>query len=212
MFFTKTLLVLAALSTSVLGHAGVAPALGVKGTTIARNNVQRPSTAKPCGNAALSAIDTSTAVPMSGNSFTVTATNFNGGRDGSTQFTAQVDATGKGTGFKAATVTKNGELAPKGTGNVQITVQMPAGTTCTGGASGNRCLVSFKSAGGFGNCVVVSSGGGNAAASTGNKAATKGTKNARGRQHARDFLASLEETGELAKRAIARVWMSRDAA
>ncbi|KAH7330611.1 hypothetical protein B0J17DRAFT_580408 [Rhizoctonia solani] len=156
MFFSKTLLVLAALSTSVLGHAGVAPALGVKGTTIARNNVQRPSNAKPCGNAALSGIDSSTAVPLNGNSFTVTATNFNGGRDGSTQFTAQVDATGKGTGFKAATVTKNGQLAPSGTGNVQITVQMPAGMTCTGGASRNLCLVSFKSAGGFGNCVVVS--------------------------------------------------------
>ncbi|EUC65683.1 Rgp1 domain protein, putative [Rhizoctonia solani AG-3 Rhs1AP] len=209
MFFSKTLLVLAALSTSVLGHAGVAPALGVKGTTIARNNVQRPSTNKPCGNSALSAIDTSTAVPLNGNSFTVTATNFNGGRDGSTQFTAQVDSTGKGTGFKAATVTKNGQLAPSGTGSAQITVQMPAGMTCTGGASGNRCLVSFKSAGGFGNCVVVSSGGGgNAAAGT--KAATKGTKNTRSRQHARDFLSTLEDKSEQIKRAIA--WMTRDTA
>ncbi|CAE6464201.1 unnamed protein product [Rhizoctonia solani] len=195
MFFSKTLLVLAALSTSVLGHAAVAPALGAKGTTVARNNAQRPTNAKPCGNTALSAIDSSNAVTMNGNSFTVTATNFNGGRDGSTQFTAQVDSTGKGTSFKAATVTKNGEAAPKGTGNVQITVQMPAGTTCTGGTAGNRCLVSFKSAGGFGNCVVVSSGGGNAAAGT--KAATKGTKNARSRLHARDFLASLEEKSDM---------------
>ncbi|KAF8741646.1 Rgp1 protein, partial [Rhizoctonia solani] len=184
MFFAKTFLVLAALSTSVLGHAAVAPALGAKGTTVARNN----------------ASTTSNAVTLNGNSFTVTATNFNGGRDGSTQFTAQVDPTGKGTGFKAATVTKNGEAAPKGTGNVQITVQMPAGTKCTGGAAGNRCLVSFKSAGGFGNCVVVSSGGGNAAA--GAKAGAKGTKNTRSRLHARDFLASLEETGEYAKRVI----------
>ncbi|ELU40813.1 Rgp1 domain-containing protein [Rhizoctonia solani AG-1 IA] len=170
MFFAKTFLVLAALSTSVLGHAAVAPALGAKGTTVARNNAQRPSNAKPCGNTALSAIDSSNAVTLNGNSFTVTATNFNGGRDGSTQFTAQVDPTGKGTGFKAATVTKNGEAAPKGTGNVQITVQMPAGTKCTGGAAGNRCLVSFKSAGGF-------AGGGNAAA--GAKAGAKGTKNTR---------------------------------
>ncbi|QRW19767.1 hypothetical protein RhiXN_01173 [Rhizoctonia solani] len=205
MFFAKTFLVLAALSTSVLGHAAVAPALGAKGTT-----AQRPSNAKPCGNTALSAIDSSNAVTLNGNSFTVTATNFNGGRDGSTQFTAQVDPTGKGTGFKAATVTKNGEAAPKGTGNVQITVQMPAGTKCTGGAAGNRCLVSFKSAGGFGNCVVVSSGGGNAAA--GAKAGAKGTKNTRSRLHARDFLASLEETGEYAKRVISRAWVSRDTA
>jgi hypothetical protein len=118
--------------------------------------VQRPTDAKPCGNTALSAIDKSTAIPLNGNSFTVTATNFNGGRDGSTQFTAQVDATGKGTSFKDATVTKNGEAAPNKVGDVQITVRMPAGTKCTGGADGNLCLVSFKSAGGFGNCMVVS--------------------------------------------------------
>lgn len=212
MFFAKTLLVLAALSTSVLGHAGVTPALGVSGK-IARANVQRPSTAKPCGNAALSAINTSTAVALNGNTFTVTATNFNGGRDGSTQFTAQVDATGKGTAFKAATVTKNGQAAPSGTGDVQITVQMPAGTTCTGGTAGNRCLVSFKSAGGFGNCVVVSSGGAAAAAATtGNKAATKASKNTRSRQHARDFLANLEEKREYAKRAISYVRVSREVA
>ena len=207
MFFAKTLVVLAALSTSVLGHAGVTPALGVSGK-ITRNAVQRPSTAKPCGNAALSAINTSTAVALNGNSFTVTATNFNGGRDGSTQFTAQVDATGRGTAFKAATVTKNGQAAPRGTGDVQITVQMPAGTTCTGGTNRNLCLVSLRSAGGFGNCVVVSSGGA-AAAST--KATSKASKNAN-RRHARDFLASLDTKREYAKRAISYVWASRDAA
>jgi len=230
MFFAKTLFVLAAVSTSVLGHAAVSPALGVTGK-VARADAQRPSTAKPCGNAALSAIDTSTAVPLSGNSFTVTATNFNAGRDGSTQFTAQVDTTGKGTAFKAATVTKNGVAAPTSTGDVQITVQMPAGTTCTGGAAGNLCLVSFKSAGGFGNCVVVSSGAaaagagattttgaaagtaaGNAAAvKTGKKVSNKANNN-RNRRHARDFLASIEKKREYTKRAISYVWVARDAA
>lgn len=86
----------------------------------------------------------------------MTATNFNGGRDGSTQFTVQVDSTGKGTAFKPATVTKNGVLAPARAGSAEITVQMPSGTTCTGGKTGNLCLVAFKSASGFGNCVVVS--------------------------------------------------------
>jgi len=204
MFFAKTLLVLAAISSSALGHALVAPVLGVAGTA-GRGSVQRPSNAKPCGNTALTAIDTSIAVPLNGNSFTVTATNFNGGRDGSTQFTAQVDSTGKGSAFKAATVTKNGVAAPANVGNAQITVQMPAGTTCTGGKAGNRCLVSFKSAGGFGNCVVVSSGAAKAGAATA-KVATKASKN--NRRHARDFLAGLAEKREYVKRTL--TWMSRE--
>ncbi|KAG8745464.1 hypothetical protein FRC10_008007 [Ceratobasidium sp. 414] len=210
MYFAKTLLVLAALSASALGHCGVTPALGVKGK-ITRNQVQRPSTAKPCGTASLAALDTSTAVQLNGNTFTVTATNFNGGRDGSTQMTAQVDPTGKGTSFTPATVTKNGVLAPATTGDVQITVQMPAGMTCKGGAAGNKCLVSFKSAGNFGNCVVVQSGGA-AAATGGAKAATAKTSNKGQRRHARDFLASLEEKREVVKRAISRAWAARDAA
>jgi len=37
---------------------------------------------------------------------------------------------------------------------------MPAGMNCTGGASGNLCLASFKTTAGFGNCVVVSQGAG----------------------------------------------------
>ncbi|QRW05836.1 hypothetical protein RhiLY_04835 [Ceratobasidium sp. AG-Ba] len=204
MYFAKTLLVLSTLSVSVLGHAGVSPPLG-GGGKITRNQVQRPNGAKACGNAALSAIDTSTAVQMNGNSFTVTATNFNGGRDGSTQFTAKVDATGKGSAFKAATVTKNGVLAPAGTGDVQLTVQMPAGTKCAGGKTGNKCLVSFTSAGGFGNCVVVQQGG---AAAAGAKA-TGGKKNQR--RHPRDFLKSFEES-EIVKRAVSWAWASRDAA
>ncbi|KAG9082989.1 hypothetical protein FRC06_004741 [Ceratobasidium sp. 370] len=211
MYFTKVLLVLAAFSASALGHSGLTPALGVQGK-ITRNQVQRPSTAKPCGTASLAALDTSTAVKLNGNTFTVTATNFNGGRDGSTQMTAQVDPTGKGTSFKPATVIKNGVLAPATTGDVQITVQMPAGVTCGGGAGKNKCLVSFKSAGNFGNCVVVQSGG--AAASTnGAKAAAVKTANKKGqRRHARDFLASLEEKREVVKHAISRAWATRDAA
>ncbi|KAF8760720.1 Rgp1 protein [Rhizoctonia solani] len=137
MFFAKTFLVLAALSTSVLATLPLHQLLVQREPPLhATTQAQRPSNAKPCGNTALSAIDSSNAVTLNGNSNRVQS------RDGD----------------------ENGEAAPKGTGNVQITVQMPAGTKCTGGAAGNRCLVSFKSAGGFGNCVVVSSGGGNAAA------------------------------------------------
>ena len=81
MFFSKSFIATAALCLSLSlqahAHAAIAPALDVQGTP-ARSDVQRPSTAKPCGNAALSGIDTSTAVTAAANgSFTATITNFN---------------------------------------------------------------------------------------------------------------------------------------
>jgi hypothetical protein len=50
--------------------------------------------------------------------------------------------------------------APSSIGSQNLTVQLPSGTKCQGGPSGNLCLVSFKTAGGFGNCVVVQQGPG----------------------------------------------------
>lgn len=49
--------------------------------------------------------------------------------------------------------------APTDVGSQQLTVSLPAGTKCTGGTSGDLCLASFTTAGGFGNCVVVQQGG-----------------------------------------------------
>jgi hypothetical protein len=70
--------VVLALGLQVNAHAGIAPALGVSGN-FTRNDVQRPSTAKPCGNADLSKINTSKSVSAAADgtvSFTIT--NFNG--------------------------------------------------------------------------------------------------------------------------------------
>ncbi|GLB42276.1 hypothetical protein LshimejAT787_1102910 [Lyophyllum shimeji] len=151
-------------SAQAHAHAAIAPVLGVAGTP-KRSDVQRPSTANPCGKTNVAAtIDTSTPVTAAADgSFTVTVTNFNGGKDGSRQVTMSVDATGAGKNFVAGTVTKNGQLAPATTGSEQITASLPAGTQCTGGKAGNLCLASFKTAGGFGNCVVVQQGGAAAA-------------------------------------------------
>jgi len=196
MFFSKTLLVVAALAAQVLAHATVGQPLGVAGTP-KRSDAQRPSTAKPCGNAALSKIDSTTAITMTGNTFNVAAINYNANKDGSLQFTAQVDAAGTGKGLKAATISKNGPAAPPKVGTTaQLSVSMPAGTKCTGGASKNLCLVSFKSASGFGNCVVVKQGGA-AAAST--KAKTTRSR------HPREFVAPAAKR-DYAKRAIEWIW------
>lgn len=164
---------LLALSLQVNAHAAVAPALGVSGTPV-RNDVKRPNTANPCGAGVnvKSAIDSSTAVAASAaGAIDVTGINFNGGADGSRQFTAKVDATGTGTKFVAMTITTNGDAKPANVGSQPLVASLPAGTKCTGGTSKNKCLVQFVSSAGFGNCVAVSQGAGGAAAAAGGAAA-----------------------------------------
>ncbi|CAE6421349.1 unnamed protein product [Rhizoctonia solani] len=181
MFFSKTLIVVAALAAQVLAHAVVQPVMGVNGKAV-RADTQRPSTAKPCGNTAISKLDSSQSIAMTGTTFTATSTNFNAKKDGSMLFTAEVDPTGTGKSFKAATITKNGPDAPPKVGETaELSVSLPAGTKCTGGANKDSCLVSFKSSSGFGNCVVVKQAGAGGAA---NKANAK-AKTAR--SHPRDF-------------------------
>lgn len=131
--FSKSCLVsvlVLALSAQVHAHAAIAPALGVAGTPV-RGDVQRPSKAAPCGTVNVAqTLDTSTPVAAAADgTFTSTITNFNAyenlfsrylyhsypvflasGKDGSTQVTAQVDATAAGNSFVAATVSKNGVL------------------------------------------------------------------------------------------------------
>ncbi|EJC99808.1 uncharacterized protein FOMMEDRAFT_127988 [Fomitiporia mediterranea MF3/22] len=152
------------MSFNVHGHAIVTPALGVSGTPV-RSDVTRPSSNAPCGQGVnvANAIAGSTAVKANGNAFTVTVTNFNGGKDGSTQITdTSIDPSGTGDSFTggSVTITKNGVAAPASTGSVQVSGTLPSGTKCTGGTDGASCLVSFTTAGKFGNCVLVSQGGG----------------------------------------------------
>lgn len=148
-----------ALAAQTSAHAIPNPALGVSGTP-ARSDVQRPSTAKPCGTIdPATTLDTSTAIPVAADgSVTMTVTNFNAGADGSTSVSVEVDATGTGNSFVAGTVTKNGNPAPTAVESDQVVFTLPAGTTCTGGKAGNLCLVSVKTTAGFGACTVVSQG------------------------------------------------------
>jgi hypothetical protein len=154
-------------SLQVNAHAIINPAIGVTGTP-SRNDVQRPSAANGCGNVNVaSVLGTSTAVPVSANgTFNVTVQNFNQGEDGSREIaTALVDTTATGKSFPVtANITKNGIKNPTDDTSQEIDVSFPAGTTCTGGASGNECLVSFTTDSGFGNCVLVSQAATGAAA------------------------------------------------
>lgn len=64
------------------------------------------------------------------------------------------------------TLTFINSQSPTTVGSAQIAVSLPAGTKCTGGTAGNLCLVSFTTAGGFGNCVAVAQDAATAAAGT----------------------------------------------
>ncbi|KAI0701395.1 hypothetical protein BC835DRAFT_246534 [Cytidiella melzeri] len=140
----------------IQAHAIITPALGVNGTAT-RNDVQRPSTNAMCGNTNINNTLTSSTpiIAKSDGTFMANVTNFNGGQDGSRQVTAAVDTTATGKNFTTATVTQNGDLAPTSVGSQIITVQLPSGAKCSGGPSSDLCLVSFKTAAGFGNCAVV---------------------------------------------------------
>ncbi|KDQ08442.1 hypothetical protein BOTBODRAFT_59302 [Botryobasidium botryosum FD-172 SS1] len=147
-----------ALGLQAHAHNAFVPMLGVSGTP-ARSDVQRPSAAKPCGNAALSAVSTSTAATIAADgTMTITSTDFNAGADGSRAIKSiSLDTTATGKSFKAlpaSAIVKNGDANPTTVGSQTLTVQVPAGTKCTGGSGKNLCLMSITSTAGFGNCVV----------------------------------------------------------
>jgi hypothetical protein len=197
--------VLIALSLQAHAHAAVAPVIGVSGAP-KRSDVKRPSNANPCGAGVNIATALRSATPVAAaadGTFTATVTNFNGGQDGSRQVSAKVDATGAGKSFVAATVSKNGNGNPTGTGSEQIVAKLPAGTACKGGASGNVCLVQFTTTAGFGNCVAVQQKAGASAT-----AATAGKKNREvniaGTRAPRALLAAIEARGEEAIQVVKR--------
>lgn len=61
----------------VSAHAAITPMLGLAGTPV-RKDAQKPTTANPCGKAALTSIDTSKSVTADASGqFTVSITDFN---------------------------------------------------------------------------------------------------------------------------------------
>jgi len=151
-----------ALTYSANAHAGIELAIGVKGG-LTRKDVQRPSGAKPCGNANINqTLDSSTPILANADgTFSPSVTNFNGGTDGSRLIqTVKVDASGTGGSFVAAKMVANGNPNPTSDATEQVTAQLPSGTTCSGGSGKDLCLVSLTTSAGFGNCVVVKQGPG----------------------------------------------------
>jgi len=196
------------LALQAQGHAIITPALnGAK----VRNDSTQPSTTAPCGAGVNIAqfINTAQTVAVQNGNVDATIQNFNAGTDGSRFVTAQIDPTGTGKNFQAATVTTNGEKNPTDITTQPLVVKVPAGLKASGGATKNKMLVAFTTLGGFGNCVVATTNnaattgtGKNTGKATGGKGRAgknggRGRANAKGRgRHARSLRAMLETVEE----------------
>lgn len=75
----------------------------------------------------------------------------------------------------------------------QLTVQLPAGTKCSGGANKDLCLASFTTTSGFGNCVAVSQGAGAGAAAADKATSVNGA--AKGKRSADKSDANADKKG-----------------
>lgn len=169
MFARLSFMLLALLAFSVgqvAAHSMVKPPLGVAGAPI-RADTQRPNNRRPCGRMDIASnIDSTEPIPVAADgTFSAEIENFNRFIDGSRSVRGVVDPTGTGEGFgPRVNMLQNGALNPFQLGTEQITGSIPQGMQCTGGASGNLCLVRFTNTVGFGNCVVLQQGAGAAAA------------------------------------------------
>ncbi|KAF8504836.1 hypothetical protein F5888DRAFT_1658984 [Russula emetica] len=159
---------LLALTSSVNAQCVVTPPLGGSGKPTA-GDVQQPFSVTPCGSIPIAQnIDSSEAVKAdTSGKFIVSIINFGTGPDGSRHIkTVSVDQTGTGDNFAEAQMVANGDEDPTSDGTQQLTVQLPNGTKCDGGSGKDRCLVSFATDAGYGNCVVVTQPGNNVKRST----------------------------------------------
>jgi len=175
--------VVLAVSSQVHGHGGVQPFLGVNGTLV-KSDISKLVASSPCGQVDIaSGVASATPVQAAADgTFTATGVTFDTGSDGSESVSANVDPTAQGTSFTTpVTITTNGDPAPATTSVTSpIVAALPAGTTCTGGATGNVCLVQFVTTAGFANCVAVAQGAAGAsnataAATTASNATTAAT-------------------------------------
>ncbi|KAJ7857067.1 hypothetical protein B0H14DRAFT_2751746 [Mycena olivaceomarginata] len=125
------------------------PALGVTGSPV-RNDVSACPPPSLATTPTLPRISTRLLPFLSrrmGARDELNVTNFNrAGSDGSRSVSVLVDPTGTGKNFVAAKATKNGDPAPKTNGSGKVALSLPAGTKCTGGKTGNLCLLQPASA------------------------------------------------------------------
>lgn len=150
------LIALLIITSSIDAQAAVTPPnpplIDLKETPI-NGEAQRPSITDPCSNVNIAQnLDISTGVTADETgAFSLSPVNFNPGAGSLRSIEmVQVDASGTGKNFFAA------QMAPVNNDMQQFTIQLPAGTKCTGGTNQNLCLASITTTSGLGNCVVVS--------------------------------------------------------
>jgi len=77
--------------------------------------------------------------------------------DGSNEIeSAFIDPSATGKHFARAKMELRGDLESSAAGLINVVATLPEGTSCTGGSDGASCLVSFVTADGYGNFMLVS--------------------------------------------------------
>lgn len=147
---------------------------GVCGRTPAGGNNDVQSQLTAASNAGL---------PTASNTGELTMTLHQVNQDGAGPYSCDVSTDGGNT-FQAATVTTNvpgfAGLSFSAAKDFPLVMQVPAGTTCTGGPNGDACIARCRNkalAGPFGSCVAFAMGDA-AASSNKTQAAASGNKNA----------------------------------
>jgi hypothetical protein len=156
-------------ATLVAGHAslvtvGDKPALGVKKTTgLSPANAIRVSSQNPCGpNVKLASLSAADATALNADG-TLSMSVFQINGDGAGPFNVAIDASGTGKSFNTPADVTTQVPGKNGVSNAAnkafpLDIKVPAGVACSGGTSGNLCLVQVKNRSGFGGCGVIQQG------------------------------------------------------
>jgi hypothetical protein len=153
----------------VAGHAalvrvGSKLGLGVTKTTdLGTGDAIHVSTQSPCGpNVDLSTLSANDAAPL-GNDGSLNMSVFQINTDGAGPFNVLIDAGATGEHFNTSAdvttqVPGNNGISNGGGNAFPLNIKLPTSVACTGGSTGNFCLVQVQNPNGFGGCGLIQQG------------------------------------------------------
>jgi len=162
-------LVISATASLVAGHAalvqvGTKNGLGVtKTTNLGTGDAIRVSTQDPCGpNVNLASLSADDATPLNSDG-TLSMSVFQVNGDGAGPFNVAIDTTGTGKSFDTPVDITTQVPGTNGVSGASeeafpLDIKVSTNVACTGGTTGNLCLVQVKNPSGFGGCGVIQQG------------------------------------------------------
>jgi Egh16-like virulence factor len=162
-------LLISTTASLVAGHAalvtvGTKNGLGVtKTTNLGTGDAIRVSTQDPCGpNVNLASLSADDATPLNSDG-TLSMSVFQVNGDGAGPFNVAIDTTGTGKSFDTPVDVTTQVPGTNGVSGASeeafpLDVKVSTNVACTGGTTGNLCLVQVKNPSGFGGCGVIQQG------------------------------------------------------